>query len=122
MVQSGAMAPMGPTTVMGQIMGALNTGLAEDLNIESLEHGFDCNVDEVSEFEDFMCIERKFGDSSFVDRLPLIARFVRSNRQTSNASFPKYKFKTIKAFYPKLRSLKFYLHAYMSHVISLSNF
>lgn len=50
MVQTGAMAPMGPTTVMGQIMGALNTGLAEDLNIESLEHGFDCNVDEVSEF------------------------------------------------------------------------
>lgn len=46
MVQTGA---MGPTTVMGQIMGALNTGLAEDLNIETLEHGFDCNVDEVSE-------------------------------------------------------------------------
>lgn len=44
MVQAGA---MGPTTVMGQIMGALNTGLAEDLNIEALEHGFDCNVDEV---------------------------------------------------------------------------
>lgn len=45
MVQAGA---LGPTTVMGQIMGALNTGLAEDLNIEALEHGFDCNVDEVS--------------------------------------------------------------------------
>lgn len=45
MVQTGA---IGPTTVMGQIMGALNTGLAEDLNIESLEHGFDCNVDEVT--------------------------------------------------------------------------
>lgn len=48
MVQTGA---MGPTTVMGQIMGALNTGLAEDLNlnIETLEcsNGFDCNVDEV---------------------------------------------------------------------------
>lgn len=44
MVQTGA---MGPTTVMGQIMGALNTGLAEDLNIETLDHGFDCNVDEV---------------------------------------------------------------------------
>lgn len=44
MVQTGA---MGPTTVMGQIMGALNTGLVEDLNIETLEHGFDCNVDEV---------------------------------------------------------------------------
>ncbi|KAJ0178705.1 hypothetical protein K1T71_005480 [Dendrolimus kikuchii] len=48
MVQTGT---MGPTTVMGQIMGALNTGLAEDLNIESLEHGFDCNVDEVIKHE-----------------------------------------------------------------------
>ncbi|CAG9795249.1 unnamed protein product [Diatraea saccharalis] len=48
MVQTGA---MGPTTVMGQIMGALNTGLAEDLNIEALEHGFDCNVDEVIKHE-----------------------------------------------------------------------
>lgn len=46
MVQAGA---MGPTTVMGQIMGALNAGLVEDLNIETLEcsKGFDCNVDEV---------------------------------------------------------------------------
>lgn len=42
--------PMGPTTVMGQIMGALNTGLSEDLNIEALEHSFDCNVDEVRYF------------------------------------------------------------------------
>ncbi|XP_022130763.2 forkhead box protein O isoform X1 [Pieris rapae] len=48
MVQTGA---MGPTTVMGQIMGALNTGLAEDINIESLEHSFDCNVDEVIKHE-----------------------------------------------------------------------
>ncbi|CAG4916405.1 unnamed protein product [Colias eurytheme] len=48
MVQAGA---MGPTTVMGQIMGALNTGLAEDLNIETLEHSFDCNVDEVIKHE-----------------------------------------------------------------------
>lgn len=48
MVQTGG---MGPTTVMGQIMGALNTGLAEDLNIEALEHGFDCNVDEVINHE-----------------------------------------------------------------------
>ncbi|XP_068630959.1 forkhead box protein O isoform X1 [Battus philenor] len=48
MVQTGA---LGPTTVMGQIMGALNTGLAEDLNIETLEHGFDCNVDEVIKHE-----------------------------------------------------------------------
>ncbi|KAI8424295.1 hypothetical protein MSG28_002845 [Choristoneura fumiferana] len=48
MVQTGA---MGPTTVMGQIMGALNTGLVEDLNIETLEHGFDCNVDEVIKHE-----------------------------------------------------------------------
>ncbi|VVC87471.1 unnamed protein product [Leptidea sinapis] len=42
---------MGPTTVMGQIMGALNTGLAEDINIEALEHSFDCNVDEVIKHE-----------------------------------------------------------------------
>ncbi|CAH0729394.1 unnamed protein product, partial [Brenthis ino] len=48
MVQTG---PMGPTTVMGQIMGALNTGLSEDLNIEALEHSFDCNVDEVIRHE-----------------------------------------------------------------------
>ncbi|CAB3239408.1 unnamed protein product [Arctia plantaginis] len=48
MVQTGA---MGPTTVMGQLMGALNTGLAEDLNIETLDHGFDCNVDEVIKHE-----------------------------------------------------------------------
>ncbi|XP_049870139.1 forkhead box protein O isoform X2 [Pectinophora gossypiella] len=48
MVQTGA---MGPTTVMGQIMGALNTGLADDLNIETLDHGFDCNVDEVIKHE-----------------------------------------------------------------------
>lgn len=41
MVQPGS---AGPTTVMGQI---INTGLAEDLNIETLEHSFDCNVDEV---------------------------------------------------------------------------
>lgn len=46
MVQTGA---IGPTTVMGQIMDALNTGLVEDLNIEALEcsNNFDCNVDEV---------------------------------------------------------------------------
>lgn len=50
MVQTGAMEP---TTVMGQIMGALNTGLAEDLNlnIETLDHGFDCNVEEVIKHE-----------------------------------------------------------------------
>ncbi|XP_026755447.1 forkhead box protein O isoform X2 [Galleria mellonella] len=48
MVQAGT---MGPTTVMGQIMGALHAGLAEDINIESLEHGFDCNVDEVIKHE-----------------------------------------------------------------------
>lgn len=48
MLQTGA---MGPTTVMGQIMGALNTGLSEDLNIETLDHGFDCNVDEVIKHE-----------------------------------------------------------------------
>lgn len=50
MLQTGA---MGPTTVMGQIMGALNAGLVEDLNlnIETLEHGFDCNVDEVIKHE-----------------------------------------------------------------------
>ncbi|XP_034829879.1 forkhead box protein O isoform X1 [Maniola hyperantus] len=50
MVQTGAMLP---TTVMGQIMGALNTGLAEDLNlnIETLEHSFDCNVDDVINHE-----------------------------------------------------------------------
>lgn len=53
MVQAGA---MGPTTVMGQIMGALNTGLAEDLNIEALEHGFDCNVDEVRNNINFIVI------------------------------------------------------------------
>ncbi|KAI5633703.1 transactivation domain of FOXO protein family domain-containing protein [Phthorimaea operculella] len=40
-----------PTTVMGQIMGALNTGLSEDLNIETLDHAFDCNVDEVIKHE-----------------------------------------------------------------------
>ncbi|GBP56948.1 Forkhead box protein O [Eumeta japonica] len=40
----------GPTTVMGQIMGALNTGLSEDLNL-NLEHSFDCNVDEVIKHE-----------------------------------------------------------------------
>ncbi|XP_026496897.1 forkhead box protein O isoform X2 [Vanessa tameamea] len=48
MVQTGA---VGPTTVMGQIMGALYTGLSEDLNIETLEHNFDCNVDEVIRHE-----------------------------------------------------------------------
>ncbi|XP_028027238.1 forkhead box protein O isoform X2 [Bombyx mandarina] len=48
MVQAGG---MGPTTVMGQIMGALNSGLVEDLNFEALEHGFDCNVDEVIKHE-----------------------------------------------------------------------
>ncbi|XP_037964391.1 forkhead box protein O isoform X2 [Plutella xylostella] len=48
MVETGA---LGPTTVMGQIMGALNTGLSEDLNIETLEHSFDCNVDEVIKHE-----------------------------------------------------------------------
>lgn len=55
MVQAGA---MGPTTVMGQIMGALNTGLAEDLNIEALEHGFDCNVDEVRNNINFIVIAK----------------------------------------------------------------
>ncbi|KPJ05621.1 Forkhead box protein O [Papilio xuthus] len=53
MVQTGALGPpgLGPTTVMGQIMGALNAGLSEDLNIEALEHEFDCNVDEVIKHE-----------------------------------------------------------------------
>lgn len=55
MVETGA---MGPTTVMGQILGALNTGIAEDmsLNIETLEcsNGFDCNVDEVRINCDFL--------------------------------------------------------------------
>lgn len=53
MVEASA---MGPTTVMGQIMGALNTGLSEDmsLNIETLDcsNGFDCNVEEVNKLKD----------------------------------------------------------------------
>ncbi|XP_026737308.1 forkhead box protein O-like isoform X1 [Trichoplusia ni] len=48
MVQTGA---TGPSTVLGQIVGALNTGLSEDLNIETLEHSFDCNVEEVIKHE-----------------------------------------------------------------------
>lgn len=43
------------STMMGQLMGALNNAALVDefnLNIESLEHGtFDCNVDEVCPYE-----------------------------------------------------------------------
>lgn len=35
-----------PTTMMGQLMGALNPALLDDLNL-NIEGGFDCNVDEV---------------------------------------------------------------------------
>lgn len=43
-----------PSTMMGQLMGALNNStLLDDLNIniESLQGGFDCNVDEVIKHE-----------------------------------------------------------------------
>lgn len=43
-----------PCTMMGQLMGALNnSALLDDLNIniESLQGGFDCNVDEVIKHE-----------------------------------------------------------------------
>ncbi|KRT81762.1 hypothetical protein AMK59_5343 [Oryctes borbonicus] len=41
------------TTMMGQLMGALNNSVLDDLNIniESLQGGFDCNVDEVIKHE-----------------------------------------------------------------------
>lgn len=43
--------PSTPSTMMGQLMGALNhSALLDDLNIniESMHGGFDCNVEEVS--------------------------------------------------------------------------
>lgn len=43
-----------PSTMMGQLMGALNHGAILDdlnINIESLQGGFDCNVDEVIKHE-----------------------------------------------------------------------
>lgn len=43
-----------PSTMMGQLMGALNNHTILDdlnLNIESLQGGFDCNVDEVIKHE-----------------------------------------------------------------------
>lgn len=43
-----------PSTMMGQLMGALNHGTILDdlnINIESLQGGFDCNVDEVIKHE-----------------------------------------------------------------------
>lgn len=43
-----------PSTMMGQLMGALNNSTLLDdlnLNIESLQGGFDCNVDEVIKHE-----------------------------------------------------------------------
>lgn len=43
-----------PSTMMGQLMGALNNHTLLDdlnLNIESLQGGFDCNVDEVIKHE-----------------------------------------------------------------------
>ncbi|GJQ72746.1 hypothetical protein Trydic_g1401 [Trypoxylus dichotomus] len=53
------------TTMMGQLMGALNNSVLDDLNIhiESLQGGFDCNVDEVIKHEltgcaTFILVER----------------------------------------------------------------
>lgn len=46
--------PQTPSTMMGQLMGALNNSTLLDdlnLNIESLQGGFDCNVDEVIKHE-----------------------------------------------------------------------
>ncbi|XP_047001363.1 forkhead box protein O [Schistocerca americana] len=46
--------PSGPSTMMGQLMGALNNSTLLDdlnLNIETLHGGFDCNVDEVIKHE-----------------------------------------------------------------------
>lgn len=41
-----------PSTMMGQLMGALNnSSILDDLNIESFQGGFDCNVDEVIKHE-----------------------------------------------------------------------
>lgn len=43
-----------PSTMMGQLMGALNNSTILDdlnINIESLQGGFDCNVDEVIKHE-----------------------------------------------------------------------
>lgn len=48
-----------PSTMMGQLMGALNnTTLLDDLNIniESLHGGFDCNVEEVRRFQPLIWI------------------------------------------------------------------
>uniref|UniRef100_A0A1B6CK65 Forkhead box protein O n=1 Tax=Clastoptera arizonana TaxID=38151 RepID=A0A1B6CK65_9HEMI len=46
-------SPSPPATMMGQLMGALNPTLLDDLNlnIETLHGGFDCNVDEVIKHE-----------------------------------------------------------------------
>ncbi|XP_018318458.1 forkhead box protein O isoform X2 [Agrilus planipennis] len=54
--QNPSAAPVGPSTMMGQLMGALNSSAAltiDDLNIniESLPGGFDCNIDEVIKHE-----------------------------------------------------------------------
>lgn len=40
-----------PTTMMGQLMGALNPSLLDDLNLNIEGGGFDCNVEEVIERE-----------------------------------------------------------------------
>lgn len=44
----------GPSTMMGQLMGALNNPTIIDdlnLNIETMHGGFDCNVDEIIKHE-----------------------------------------------------------------------
>nr|CAD7462120.1 unnamed protein product [Timema tahoe] len=72
--------PVAPSTMMGQLMGALNNSTLLDdlnLNIETLHGGFDCNVDEV--WFEFECralgIEFNVVDQNLVQpsglRLPL---------------------------------------------------
>lgn len=52
--QTAATRRLGPSTMMGQLMGALNNPTIIDdlnLNIETMHGGFDCNVDEIIKHE-----------------------------------------------------------------------
>lgn len=80
-----------PSTMMGQLMGALNnSAILDDLNIniESFQGGFDCNVDEVIKHELSMegSLDFNFTGShhpSMVVSQPDVRPVVGSNNQTS---------------------------------------
>ncbi|XP_018574885.1 forkhead box protein O isoform X2 [Anoplophora glabripennis] len=85
---SPPLTPQPPTqrTLMGQILGALNnSSMLDDISVESLQGGFECNVDEVIKHELKMdgSLDFNFPNQQQEGMPPAEARSDISNSQTS---------------------------------------